>query len=139
MPRNVSWLVRDLSPARQQELAPLLESNQQESELRRREMFSAQRRVNELMASSNYDADELNAAFTALRNTSVEYQAISHRQTVDILGRLTATERQLVLEFLQRRGPRGGGPDRGQHQSRPPNNGSNAEPSRRIRPNNGLN
>lgn len=121
MPRNVSWLVRDLSEARRQELQPLLESNRQDSEALRREMFTAQRRVNELMASSNFDGDALDAAFTQLRNSAADYQALSHRQTITILSNLTEAERKLAQEFLQRRGPRGGGSER----DRPPrsNNG----------------
>ena len=139
MPRNVGWLVRDLSEARQQELQPLLENNRQQSETLRREIFNAQRRVNELMVSSNFDGDELNSAFAQLRNTSADYQAMSHQQTVDILSRLSETERKLAQEFLQRRGPRGGGSERGQFQSRPPGGGPDSEPQNRPRPNNGPN
>jgi len=127
MPRNVSWIVRDLTEIRQQELMPLLERNRQESESLRRDMFIAQRQVNDLMARSNFDSDELNSAFTALRNASADYQKISHQQTVDILSRLTEAERKLAQEFLQRRGPRGG-PDRGNFQPRPPGFNSNGEP-----------
>ncbi len=137
MPRNVGWLVRDLSDARQQELQPLLENNRQQSEALRREIFNAQRRVNELMVSSNFDSAALNSAFAQLRSTSADYQAVSHQQTVDILSRLSETERKLAQEFIERRGPRGGGSERGQFQSRPP--GPNGEPQTRPRPNNGPN
>lgn len=136
MPRNVSWLVLDLSEARQQELQPLLESNRQESESLRRDMFSAQRRVNELMASSNFDSDELNAAFAQLRNSGADYQALSHRQTVDILSKLTAAERKSAQEFLQRRGPRSGGSER-DRPPRPPEGGPFGDPRNPPRPNNG--
>jgi uncharacterized membrane protein len=120
LPRNVSWIVRDLSQDRQQELQPLLESNRQESESLRREMFNAQRRINELMASSNFDSEELNLAFTQLRNSGNDYQAMSHQQTVDILSRLTEDERKLAQEFLQRRGPRSGNSERGPRPPKPP-------------------
>lgn len=118
LPRNISWIVRDLSQDRQLELQPLLESNRQESESLRREMFNAQRQINELMASSNFNSDELNAAFAELRNSGNEYQALSHQQTVDILSRLTEDERKLAQEFLQRRGPRGGSSERGSFRSK---------------------
>ncbi len=137
MPRNVSWLIRDLAEERQSELQPFLENTRAESDKLRREMFSAQRRVNELMTSSEFNSDELETAFTALRSSSDAYQAFSHRQTVEILSRLTPTERHAALEFLQRRGPRSQGRDGDRYQSRPP--GPEGGPPDRGHPNNGFN
>jgi uncharacterized membrane protein len=139
LPRNVSWIIRDLSEARQQELQPLLESSRQESETLRREMFMAQRRVNGLMANSNFNTEELNSAFAALRTASMEYQAVSHRQTVEILGRLTLAERAQAQEFLQRRGPQGSRSERGQSSSRTPGLRPDGELRNRPPANNGVN
>lgn len=108
LPPNVSWIVRDLSEARQAELAPFLEGNREASNSLRRQMFEAQRRINSLMASANFDDAELNQAFSVLREASSQYQTLSHQQTVDILNLLSAEERAAAQEFVQRRGPRDG-------------------------------
>lgn len=107
-PPNIGWIVRDLSPERQQELAAVLEPLGEEIFPHRRAMFQAQRRVNELMAAADYDEQALEQAFAELRSASETYTALSHQQTVLVLGQLTEEERQVALEFVQRRGPRDG-------------------------------
>ncbi len=107
-PPNIGWVIRDLSAERQAELMPVLEPLGEEIFPYRRAMFEAQRRVNDLMSASDYDEDELLAAFAELRSASEDYTSLSHQQTVAVLSQLTEEERQVATEFVQRRGPRDG-------------------------------
>jgi len=108
LPPNVGWAVRDLDETRRSELEPQLRESFQEIGPIRREMMTAQRQVNELMAAQPFDPAALNAAFTVLRDANMRYQSLSHNQTSKILGLLTEEERQAALEFVRRRGPRDG-------------------------------
>jgi len=108
LPPNVSWMVRDRSEARRAELLPMMQVSAEELRPVRREMFEAQRRVNELMADSNFDPGALQAAFADLRSANLHYQELSHQHSVDMLNELTAEERQAAVEFIKRRGPRDG-------------------------------
>lgn len=108
IPQNVSWIIRDLSETRQTELAPLMEQNRSDANTIRRQMFTAQRRVNEQIASADYDAAALEQAFIELRAIGLVYQELSHQQMLSILGELTPEERAIAREFMQRRGPREG-------------------------------
>ena len=53
-------------------------------------------------------AEAINQAFTELRDVNLRYQALSHEQSIALLNALTTQERQMALEFLNRRGPRDG-------------------------------
>ncbi|MFT6294612.1 MAG: putative membrane protein [Glaciecola sp.] len=108
IPPNVSWIVRDLSEERQVELAPLMEQNRSDANTIRRQMFASQRRVNEQIVSPDYDAVALEQAFIELRSIGLQYQELSHQQMLAILSKLTAEERAIAREFMQRRGPRSG-------------------------------
>lgn len=107
-PPNIGWIVRDLSDERQAELADVLQPLGDEIFPLRRAMFAAQRRVNELMAASEYDEQALRDAFARLRSAAEAYTALSHQQTLTVLGHLSAEERRVAMEFVQRRGPRDG-------------------------------
>lgn len=109
-PPNVGWMVRDLSEARQTELASTLEESAAEINPIRREMFEAQRSVNELMATENFDAEAVRQAFENLRNANMRYQALSHEQSISMMNELTSEERRIAGEFVNRRGPRDGRP-----------------------------
>ena len=128
-PPNVGWVVRDLSEERRRELEPLLEQSYEEIRPMRGEMIAAQRRINELMASPSFDAEALNQAFAELRNVSERYQALSHQQTIAILNELSEAERQMAMEFVQRRGPREGR-DRFRGRSGGPGFGPGSRPGR---------
>lgn len=108
LPPNIGWIVRDLSPERQEELAAVLEPLGEEIFPYRRAVFEAQRKVNNLMAAADYDEQALEQAFAELRAASETYTALSHQQTAMVLDQLTAAERQVATEFIQRRGPRDG-------------------------------
>jgi uncharacterized membrane protein len=118
MPPNVSWIVRDLSEPRQIELAPLMTKNRSDANIIRRQMFEAQRRVNEQMARPDYDTKALEKAFVELRSIGLQYQKLSHQQMLAILSELTAEERTIAREFMQRRGPRDGRQVRGDNRGR---------------------
>jgi len=108
LPPNVGWILRDLAESRRSELGPQLRESLSEIYPIRREMMNAQRQVNGLMSAQPFDGNALNIAFASLRETNIRYQALSHRQTSEILGLLSEEERQAALEFVQRRGPRDG-------------------------------
>lgn len=107
-PPNVGWVVRDLSEERRAELEPILRQSYEEIRPLRGEMLQALRRVNELMASPDFDAGALAETFAGLRAVSERYQTLSHEQTIAILDELSEAERRTALEFMQRRGPREG-------------------------------
>ena len=107
-PPNVGWIVRDLSEERRSELASFLERSADEIGPMRGQMFAAQRQVNQLMAAPEFDSEAINQAFAELREVNLHYQALSHEQSIALLNELTAQERQMALEFVNRRGPRDG-------------------------------
>lgn len=122
LPPNVNWMVRDLSEARRMELQPLMEHSAEEIRPVRRELFEAQSVVNQLMASADYDAAALEAAFAELRAANARYQLMSHQHSVAMLNELTEAERRVAVEFINRRGPQDGrdplGRDRNNNQPR---------------------
>ena len=107
-PPNVGWIVRDLSEERRTELASFRERSAEEIGPMRGQMFAAQRQVNQLMAAPEFDSAAINRAFAELRDVNLRYQALSHEQSIALLNALTTQERQIALEFLNRRGPRDG-------------------------------
>lgn len=121
LPPNLGWIVRDLSEERRQQLIPNLREGATDILPLRRDIFAAQRQVNELIAAPDFDSDALDSAFARLRAASDRYQQATQQQTVDILNELTVEERQSVLDFVRRRGPRDGrpGPDGGPRPPRP--------------------
>jgi uncharacterized membrane protein len=108
LPPNIGWIVRDLSEARRAELMEIMRPSAEQVLPLRRSMFDAQRRVNELMAASDYDEAALAEALSELREASEAYTSFSHQQTIRLLGELSEEERQAAMEFVQRRGPRDG-------------------------------
>ena len=108
LPPNLSWIIRDLDEARQQQLTSTIEPLAAEIIPLRLAMIEAQREVNRLMASSEFDNDAITAAFADLRAASEAYGARSHEQTIAILSELTEAERQSATNFVRRRGPRDG-------------------------------
>ena len=107
-PPNVGWIVRALSEERRTELASFRKRSAEEIGPMRGQMFAAQRQVNQLMAAPEFDSAAINRAFAELRDVNLRYQALSHEQSIALLNALTTQERQMALEFLNRRGPRDG-------------------------------
>jgi len=120
LPPNISWLVRDLAPERQEEMRAKLKERGMEGRAARIRMFKAQRESNRLMTEDPFDAEALAAAFTALRDAANEYQRLSHLQTAEMLNELSVDERRKAVEFINRRGPRDGGPPMGSEVTRRP-------------------
>ena len=120
LPPNISWLVRDLAPERQEEMRAKLKERGIEGRAARIRMFKAQRESNRLMTEDPFDAEALAAAFTALRDAANEYQRLSHLQTAEMLNELSVDERRKAVEFINRRGPRDGGPPMGSEVTRRP-------------------
>ncbi|HJO12070.1 MAG: periplasmic heavy metal sensor [Gammaproteobacteria bacterium] len=105
-PPNMAWVVRDLGEARRAELAPIVESSSQAIRPLRAAMFETQRRVNQLMTEQPLDVTAINQAFADLRTANINYQELSHQQSVEILAELSASEREQAMQFLDRRGSR---------------------------------
>jgi len=108
LPPTLGWMTRSLSEERQNELSSLLESSNQEIRPYRRKMATGQEQVNSLMVAEPLNSAAIEQAFTELRQSYLEYQQLSHQQTVALLNRLTASERQQAFEFLSSRRPREG-------------------------------
>ena len=120
LPPNISWLVRDLAPERQEEMRAKLKERGMEGRAARIRMFKAQRESNRLMTADPFDAEALALAFTALRDAANEYQRLSHLQTAEMLNELSVDERRKAVEFINRRGPRDGRPPKDSEVTRRP-------------------
>lgn len=121
LPPNVGWILRDLTEERRAELANRIEAGDTQIRALRREMFAAQRRVNESMTAAEFSPGQLAAALAELREIADRYQRLSHEQTVAIFAQLTAAERQGAMEFLSRIRPsRRGAPGAGGNRPPPP-------------------
>lgn len=105
VPPTTGWIVRDLAEERRNVLQPMVREGFESVRPARIEMFRAQRRVNELIGDENFDREALVEAFAQLRELSMDYQTLSHEQTVEILEHLTPAERQAATEFVRRGGP----------------------------------
>jgi len=110
LPPNISWLVRDLAPERQEVMRAKLRGRAVEGRAARIRTFKAQRESNRLMTADPFDAEALAVALSALRDAANNYQRLSHLQTAEILSELSVDERQKAVEFINRRGPRDGRP-----------------------------
>ena len=104
IPPNTSWIVQDLAEDRRAELEPIMRESFEPVSPARTELFRAQRRVNELIGNESFDREALEDALAQLRERNMDYQALSHEQTLEILGRLTLEERRAVTEFVRRGG-----------------------------------
>jgi uncharacterized membrane protein len=120
LPPSLGWIIADLEPARQEALREKIRGRTMEGRAARIRMLKAQRESNRLMSATPYDAAALSAAFEELRAAAADYQRLSHTQTAQALGELTAEERGAALSFLQRRGPREGRPPREGREHREP-------------------
>lgn len=131
VPPTTGWILRDLSEERRAELQPTAREGFESVRPARNEMFRAQRRVNELIGNENFDRDALAEAFAQLRELSLDYQELSHEQTVDLLERLTPEERQATTEFVRRGGPPRAGRDGPRGRNLPPRSSEPDSPPRR--------
>lgn len=120
VPPTTGWILRDLSEERRAELQSAAREGFESVRPARREMFRAQQRVNELIGNESFDREALEEAFAKLRELSMDYQSLSHEQTVEILERLTPAERQAATEFVRRGGPPRAGRDGPRGRNLPP-------------------
>lgn len=111
VPPNTGWILRDLSEERRTELGDAAREGFESVRPARAEMFRAQRRVNQLIDDEEFNREALAEAFAQLRRTSMDYQTLSHEQTIEILEQLTPEERQAATEFVRRGGPPRAGRD----------------------------
>ncbi len=111
LPPSTGWILRDLPESRRAELEPVAREGIASARPARREMFRAQRQVNELIGDENFDPEALAEALARLRELSMAYQTLSHEQMVEILARLSPEERLAAREFVRRGGPPRAGRD----------------------------
>lgn len=103
LPDHLGWIFRSLDEDKRRELRSEFEKHARAALPMRREIRNAQRAFEAAVASPDFSEDEVRAALAKLRDTSGTYQERAHEEMVRVLGRLTAEERQRVVEFLQRR------------------------------------
>ena len=84
-------------------------------------MLKARKRVRELLAEDEFDADALHQALGDLRARTNQYQELRHKQMVDTMGELTPEERLRVYRFLS-------GYDRGKSRGPKPKSGPRPNP-----------
>jgi len=120
LPPNISWLIRDLTPERQEELRAGLRERGMQGRAARIRLFKALSESNRLMTQDPFDEEALAAALAELRDAANDYQRLSHLQTVETLSELSAKERRNAVEFINRRGPRDGRPPALNNNSRRP-------------------
>ncbi|MGA1072778.1 MAG: periplasmic heavy metal sensor [Pseudohongiellaceae bacterium] len=120
LPPNISWLIRDLTPERQEELRAGLRERGMQGRAARIRLFEAQSESNRVMTQDPFDEEALVAALAELRDAANDYQRLSHLQAVETLSQLSAKERRNAVEFINRRGPRDGRPPALNNNSRRP-------------------
>jgi uncharacterized membrane protein len=120
LPPNNSWLIRDLTPERQEELRAGLRERGMQGRAARIRLFEAQSESNRVMTQDPFDEEALVAALAELRDAANDYQRLSHLQAVETLSELSAKERRNAVEFINRRGPRDGRPPALNNNSRRP-------------------
>jgi uncharacterized membrane protein len=120
LPPNISWLIRDLTPERQEELRAGLRERGMQGRAARIRLFEAQSESNRVMTQDPFDEEALVAALAELRDAANDYQRLSHLQAVETLSELSAKERRNAVEFINRRGPRDGRPPALNNNSRRP-------------------
>lgn len=122
VPPSTGWILRDLSEGRRAELQPAAREGFESVRPARIEMLRAQRLVNELIGGDSFDQEALEDAFAQLRELSMDYQALSHERTTELLELLTPEERQAATEFVRRGGRDRAGRDGPRGRDLPPRN-----------------
>ncbi len=79
----------------------------------------ARQRLAQLLAAETYDADAVRESFRELREADAAMRAQIQDVLAEQFGTLTAEQRRAIIENLDRRGRRRGGPD-GEHRGPPP-------------------
>lgn len=90
-----------------------------ESRQQRIAVRDARRRLSELMAAEEYDAEAVRESFQQLREADAAMRAQIQDVLAEQFGMLTVEQRQAIIEDLNRRGPRQGRRD-GDHRRPPP-------------------
>lgn len=140
-PPSLRWVMRDLDPATRERLQPQMGGFGDTLRPLRREMFMAQRQVNELLAADPVDQPAVEQAFRALREINLRYQELTHDQLVQVFGQLSSEQRARAMRFMQERrnpegerneGERNGGDRAGSERSRDGSYDHDSERARRT-------
>ncbi|MDX1491467.1 MAG: periplasmic heavy metal sensor [Pseudohongiellaceae bacterium] len=106
VPPNLSWAVRNLDEQTAQQLRPVLEEYGDVIRPLRGDMFRAQRQINQLITEDPMNKEAIADAFDRLRQAGLQYQEISHRQTISLFEMLTPEQRVQAMSFMHgRRNP----------------------------------
>jgi uncharacterized membrane protein len=109
-PPSLGWILRDLEPQMQAALRPQLQQYGESLRPVRGQMFRAQREINKLMVQNPLDEAAILAAFEELRQINLNYQQMSHEQTLAVISQLAPEQRRRVFRFMSgRRNPVDGG------------------------------
>lgn len=103
LPPNLSWALSELDAQTQTRLRPALEQYSDEMRPVRGALFQAQRKVNTLLTEDPLNKEAIAQAFDILRATGLEYQELSHRQTVSLFTQLSPQQRVSAMRFIQER------------------------------------
>lgn len=107
-------IVRAAPEAERPEIRRAFRSTWAETRQLRKDRRTAQSRVNEVMIAEDYDPEEMQSAFAAMRAADAALQSRIQTLLADRLGALEPEQRQELAKAMQRhdrggRGPRGPG------------------------------
>lgn len=106
IPPNLAWVVRNLDQETANSLRPTLEEFGAAARPLRVTMFREQRHINQLIAQEPMQKEAIAQAFNQLRQAGLEYQEMSHNQTISLFERLTPEQRIAAMSFMNdRRNP----------------------------------
>jgi uncharacterized membrane protein len=110
IPPNLAWVVRNLDQETASRLRPTLEEYGAAARPLRVSMFRAQRHINQLIAEEPMQKEAIAQAFDELRQAGLEYQEMSHNQTISLFEMLAPEQRIAAMSFMNdRRNPNDSG------------------------------
>lgn len=103
IPPNLFWILRELDEDTKTRLRPVLEEYSSEIRPMRAALVQAQRTVNELLTEESLDPELLATAFANLRSAGMQYQHLSHQQTISLFARLRPEQRIDAMRYIKER------------------------------------
>ena len=103
IPPNLFWVLGELDEATRDRLRPTITQYNEELRPLRIKLFQAQRQVNALLSQDALDLPLTEEALASLRDIGVEYQQLSHQQTLALFEQLTPEQRIAAMRFIQER------------------------------------
>jgi uncharacterized membrane protein len=110
---KLHWLIQSLPAESQAKVRPLLQTHRQHIRPQMRQMRQARRAVHQQLTASDFNAQALAEALTALRQTMMRAREKMHSLLVEIASQLDEKERQQLSEAMPKRPHRHKGHFRG--------------------------